>query len=195
MTEKWWVWRHTFSSQSLSQDWRLEGSVYDLTHKKFLGHYRPEEKRKDVVMSLAVEDPWGTPLPAQSDAHTYVCAYKSPFWVRRSHVRESVFHRIRLHPTLMEVGQALTAGWSINQVSGRATLGWSQPQNVFPLAEIIAPYWCSKPPLSSALSDSWWVSLEETISVSVWCVCCQKWGQVHGGNPETKCKHFTLHWS
>lgn len=28
----------------------LEGSVYDLTHMEFLGHYRPEEEEAECVL-------------------------------------------------------------------------------------------------------------------------------------------------
>ncbi|KAJ4924237.1 hypothetical protein JOQ06_000477 [Pogonophryne albipinna] len=40
----------------------VEGSEDDLTHMEFLGHYRPEEEVcVEVIMSLAVRDPTGTP--------------------------------------------------------------------------------------------------------------------------------------
>lgn len=58
----------------LSQD-GVEGSVYDLTHMEFLGHYRPEEEvETECVCGFCNESgsrgSQRNPLPAQSDAHT-----------------------------------------------------------------------------------------------------------------------------
>lgn len=94
--------------------------MYDLTHMKFLGHYRPEEEEAacGCCNEPGRRGSQRNPLPAQS--HTHICAHESVFWVRRSHVR------IRLHPILAEVGQQLAAGRSINQGGSGVTLGWCQ---------------------------------------------------------------------
>lgn len=62
-----------------------EGSLYDLTHMEFLGHYRPEMEEQEavwegLVMSLTVEDPRGS--PSLIIRHTQACAYKKEerFW-------------------------------------------------------------------------------------------------------------------
>lgn len=68
----------------------MKGSVYNLTHMEFLGHYRPEEEEVavcvDVVMSLP--DPIGTfSLLNQTQRHL-IFAHKKYFWATISLVRK-----------------------------------------------------------------------------------------------------------
>lgn len=119
----------------------------------------------DVVMSLAVEDPRGTTtLPSQT--HTHTCAYQNPFWVTKSHVRESVFFRIGLRP----VGSEPTARSRAIDQSWR----WKSHAGPKSTTNTISPYILSCLVDAPRLSDSSYGSLEEWF----------------GGNPKSECKLF-----
>lgn len=92
-------------THTVRMEWRVQHMIWPIWRFWVTTDHRRRRRSRrrrlrlcvDVVMSLAVEDPRGTTtLPSQT--HTHTCAYQNPFWVTKSHVRESVFFRIGLRP-------------------------------------------------------------------------------------------------
>lgn len=103
----------------------MEGSAYDLTHMKFLGHYRPqaeekEEEEEEALCGCCNESGSGGSQrnhhPAQSDTHTHTPAHTNTLsGLQRVMSGKVCFSESVCGPVLMEVSQQLVAGRSINQ--------------------------------------------------------------------------------